>query len=422
MKSLLHAAALLSVTAASATAQVVISDDFEVDSSADYTIVDDGTPDGTQAFAFDYIAAGLPLAPRSAAGDVGGLRLTANDLANVSDAITCFHNTPVTADRYRLTVDVYMNFVPGSMGTTEHAHVGVGGDAVTPNQLFLPILGSGGYIAFDGDGGSSSDYRIFRDSANTPMGDPDSTTLPNSNAAYLNRGSNNSGFYFGNLFPAPPSEIAGSPGNIWTTVTLEVDNTAGVFSIFFDDSLTFRCPFSGSLVGAISIGLADAFSSVATTQFTVYDNLEVEILGALPGSNYCMAAPNSTLNTGLITADGSTAVADNNLSLRADILPQNATGYFLASTTQGFVMNPAGSEGNLCLGGSIGRYVGPGQIGDTGRLAGIKLDVDLTQIPSPVGPVAALPGDTWNFQCWHRDNNAGAATSNFTDAVSVTFN
>ncbi|MCP3916270.1 MAG: hypothetical protein GY711_12005 [bacterium] len=31
------------------------------------------------------------------------------------------------------------------------------------------------------------------------------------------------------------------------------------------------------------------------------------------------------------------------------------------------------------------------------------------------------PGETWNFQCWYRDNNPGP-TSNFTDAVSVTFN
>ncbi len=29
-------------------------------------------------------------------------------------------------------------------------------------------------------------------------------------------------------------------------------------------------------------------------------------------------------------------------------------------------------------------------------------------------------GDTWNFQCWYRDNNP-VPTSNFTDAVSVTF-
>ena len=32
-------------------------------------------------------------------------------------------------------------------------------------------------------------------------------------------------------------------------------------------------------------------------------------------------------------------------------------------------------------------------------------------------PVAILPGQTWRFQCWHRDGNS----NNFTDAVAVTF-
>ena len=158
------------LTASSASAQI-ITDDFEVDTSANYTITDDGTPDGTQAFAFDYIAAGIPLAPRSSPGDTGGLRLTANDTAGVSDGWTCFHNTAVNSSHYTLTVDVWMNFVVSGV-TTEYAHVGVGGDGMTVNSLFLPITGSGSYIAFDGDGGSTlSDYRWFRAVPNTPPGD-----------------------------------------------------------------------------------------------------------------------------------------------------------------------------------------------------------------------------------------------------------
>ena len=30
-------------------------------------------------------------------------------------------------------------------------------------------------------------------------------------------------------------------------------------------------------------------------------------------------------------------------------------------------------------------------------------------------------GETWSFQTWHRDSAGGQATSNFTDAVGVTF-
>ena len=38
----------------------------------------------------------------------------------------------------------------------------------------------------------------------------------------------------------------------------------------------------------------------------------------------------------------------------------------------------------------------------------------------PQNPVSAQPGEAWYFQCWHRDANP-TTTSNFTDAVSVTF-
>jgi hypothetical protein len=34
--------------------------------------------------------------------------------------------------------------------------------------------------------------------------------------------------------------------------------------------------------------------------------------------------------------------------------------------------------------------------------------------------MTAIPGETWYFQAWHRDANP-TLTSNFTDAVSITF-
>ena len=53
---------LLAACGNSLSAALLISDDFEVDSSANYTVVDDGTPDGTVNFGYDYVAAGIPLA------------------------------------------------------------------------------------------------------------------------------------------------------------------------------------------------------------------------------------------------------------------------------------------------------------------------------------------------------------------------
>ena len=48
------------------------------------------------------------------------------------------------------------------------------------------------------------------------------------------------------------------------------------------------------------------------------------------------------------------------------------------------------------------------------------IPVDITVLPRPNGTHAVVAGETWNFQCWFRDNNPGP-TSNFTDAVSLAF-
>jgi hypothetical protein len=138
------------------------------------------------------------------------------------------------------------------------------------------------------------------------------------------------------------------------------------------------------------------------------------------GTNYCAAAVNTTGVAAEISGDGSAVVADNNVTLMASSLPINAFGFFIASTDQGFVMNPGGSAGNLCLSGAIGRYVGPGQIQTSGPSGSFSLMIDLTAIPQPTGAVAAVAGDMWNFQAWYRDGGPAGPTSNFTNGLEVT--
>jgi hypothetical protein len=155
-------------------------------------------------------------------------------------------------------------------------------------------------------------------------------------------------------------------------------------------------------------------------------NAEMEIAIQVPsggtiGTNYCTTVPNSTGNSGAISATGSTVAANNDVELLATSLPNNAFGFFLTSQTQGFIQNPGGSQGNLCLTGSIGRYVGPGQIQNSGLTGSISLVLDLTQTPQPTGFVSVQAGQTWNFTAWHRDAVAGVATSNFTDGLTILF-
>lgn len=145
--------------------------------------------------------------------------------------------------------------------------------------------------------------------------------------------------------------------------------------------------------------------------------------GGMPtiGTSYCSAAPNSTGVPAVMSASGSTAIATNDVVLRAGSMPNNSFGFFLTSQMQGFVANPGGSQGNLCLGGAIGRYVGTGQIQNSGSAGEIQLVIDLTMHPTPTGLVMVQAGETWNFTAWYRDAISGSAISNFADGLEIDF-
>ncbi|MDA1266109.1 MAG: hypothetical protein O2816_13595 [Planctomycetota bacterium] len=133
------------------------------------------------------------------------------------------------------------------------------------------------------------------------------------------------------------------------------------------------------------------------------------------GYDYCQANDNSTGTHGKIVGLGSPYVSDQDLTLRAYDLPANQFGYFLASRDDGFVANPGGSAGNLCLGGQIGRFVA--QVGNSGPQGMLEIQIDPLIIPvAPPTPI--LPGETWRFQCWFRDVEV-APTSNFTDGIWI---
>lgn len=274
MKSLnyLFAGAVLLCQIAPAAAQTLFEDDFEVDTSASYTIVDDGngasgdgTPDSTSSFAFDYVAAGIPLAPRSSAGDVGGLRLAANETANDAggaDHITVFSNTPFTGE-YRLEVDIYMGVEAGAGGSTEMAHVGVGGSSTDFLSIFTPIVDNGYFIEFTGEGGSSSDFR---------MSAPGEPAIPDGDPRYLNSTNTTNGT--ADVYQAlyPSGDFVGSPGNQWTTLAITVGPTVVMYEL--DDVLVMLTPNVGQPGDLIGLGYTDPFSSVGP-HFVIYDNVVV---------------------------------------------------------------------------------------------------------------------------------------------------
>ncbi|MEM8710956.1 MAG: hypothetical protein AAGG01_08395 [Planctomycetota bacterium] len=139
------------------------------------------------------------------------------------------------------------------------------------------------------------------------------------------------------------------------------------------------------------------------------------------GSTYCDAVPNSTGRRAGIAGVGSTIAAVNDVELVAYGLPNQAFGFFITSQTQGFAAQPGGSEGNLCLGGAIGRYVGPGEVQSSEAIASFSLVLDLNRTPTPNGLVSTHAGESWSFQAWYRDSIQGVATSNFTEGLTLVF-
>jgi hypothetical protein len=160
-----------------------------------------------------------------------------------------------------------------------------------------------------------------------------------------------------------------------------------------------------------------SFNTASVSNGTV---LSICYLDATVGAAFCNAYSNSTGRPGDMFATGSKSVAANDLVLHASSLPLHAFGYFLTSTSAGNVLSP-GTSGNLCLVGQIGRYIGAGQVQNSGTSGSFSLAVDLTQHPTPTGVVSVAPGDTWNFQMWHRDSIGGFVVSNFTTAIQIQF-
>ncbi|MFT5290485.1 MAG: hypothetical protein ACI8QC_001670 [Planctomycetota bacterium] len=138
------------------------------------------------------------------------------------------------------------------------------------------------------------------------------------------------------------------------------------------------------------------------------------VLNDCVSPSYCTAALNSTGQAGVIELNGTPVITQNEFTLRADHLPPNRIGYFLMSESTGFVPAFGGSDGNLCLGASIIRLKGAGLTVNTGNLGMVSKDIDLTALPQHT---LLLPGDTWYFQLWFRDE----MTSNTTDGIEVMF-
>ncbi|QDV06751.1 hypothetical protein Poly30_22660 [Planctomycetes bacterium Poly30] len=222
------------------------------------------------------------------------------------------------------------------------------------------------------------------------------------------------------LYTIDTSTGLGTP--IGTGIGLNANFAQGMDFDWSTDTL-FATVYTGSGTGAFcAIDLTTGVATILDDTTPTNSEFEMAVQAEIPGgisTNYCAAEPNSTGGAASIVATGSAGLIANDLVLTCTGMPADSFSIFIASTTQDFVPMAGGGAGNLCLGGSIGRGVG-GAIYNSGAAGSISASVDWTSIPQPAGAVAAMAGDTWNFQCWFRDADVGGVpTFNYSDATSV---
>ena len=125
------------------------------------------------------------------------------------------------------------------------------------------------------------------------------------------------------------------------------------------------------------------------------------------GEDYCPNPANSTGLSAQLEVLGSPLAEYRTLRLEVSQLPpgQNALG--IASLGTATVPGAGGGVGTLCLGLPVVRLLPLQNSGTSGFVEVPVLALDL------------LPGVTWHFQCWYRDQNP-TPTTNLSQAVSLT--
>jgi len=210
-------------------------------------------------------------------------------------------------------------------------------------------------------------------------------------------------------------------GGAWTQVRRLDQNTGGgwdVEVISAAELVAAGVPSGGTFQVRFTANDADGQSIVEAG----VDGVRAGVFscdGSAVGSVYCQPANiNSTGFPSEISGSGSASLSANDLVITVSTLPANMFGFVVLSTTQGFTPNVGGSNGNLCIAGALGRDFT--SIQTTGAMGVATHAVDWMVLPQPTGPVAAMAGDVWNFQFWHRDTILGIATSNLSPGLSVT--
>jgi len=275
-------ASITLVDANTAPETVLFSDNFNTDSSANWTLYATDPSDYTAQFAYDYSSQSIPPAPHSS-GDTHGLFLTVNkDATGAAAAVNLYPIGQNFSGNFALRFDMFLSVqVPNSV-STEYVLLGIDHSGTRTNWFRNSPGGVPAGWNFDwlfycieADGAGLGDYSIF----SSPFTNNGPTTLSTKSATNFNA-----------VFKVPPNAVLGVPGNdtslasptpIWADVelsqigkivTLRINNTT---ILSYSNTTAYTS-------GNIMVGYDDAYDSIGlTTSYVVIDNVRVVSLSGL---------------------------------------------------------------------------------------------------------------------------------------------
>ncbi len=289
--------------------EILFSDDFDRDTSADWIVIDeslDAVPDATVIFAHDYSSDMFQLTRGAASetlpvpknpfdsGDTSlGLKVFVNsDEEPVEASVSLFPKDLSAEGNYALRFEMFMSYngpAFGGSGSTEFATMGVGhsGDLVAFLDGNAAVDGDGTFFAVSGEGGSSRDYRAYVGDGSSV---PEFLDEQGARVGFTDMDGDGVGEYnaFGGgplerVFPLPPHETKGAPGKGW--VQVEVRIVDGAVSWLMNGQIIATISADQALIDGnrVMIGYSDPFSSIANPgeeNFVIFDNLRVIQLDA----------------------------------------------------------------------------------------------------------------------------------------------
>jgi hypothetical protein len=310
---------ILLALAATSSGQLLFQDDFNAGTSADSWVSFTSnavSPDDTSAnFNFNYGSIGIPLAPHSTPGTMPiGLQFLVNRIGGVFQGISASPKEQHFTGDFTIQFDLWINFIGplpgGGTGSTQMATFGWGtsGDSIQWAGANNSVL-----FAADGDGGTTTDYRVYR-GGGAPLTPDTGVYAAGTTTSPEVRNSNHP--YYSTLVPGtvPQAQTdlfseqtgtagAGSIGMAWRDVAIQKSGDSVTWTI--DGLLFATVSISGTLGGDnITFGMFDPFAgSTPADSFlnaTIIDNIRVSavpepstlaLLGLAAGGAGMLARP-----------------------------------------------------------------------------------------------------------------------------------